>query len=119
MSREAVAAEELWELAPARADLLVLVNILLCVTLSAQHCTMYLPAELREQQRRDLSRPSSVSPVLGDVGVAAAPVDPYLSPGDGGNASDDLDDGCEDEDDDGGITTPGAARRHPRRVRWE
>ena len=40
------------------------------------HCVIL--AELREQQRREVSRPSSVSPVLGDVGVAAAPIDPYL-----------------------------------------
>ena len=58
-----------------------------------------------------------MSPVLGDVGVAAAPIDPYLSPGDGANASDDdLDDGC--DDDEGGITTPGAARRRRRTLRW-
>ena len=83
---------------------------------------MYIfSAELREQGRREVSRPSSVSPVLGDIGVASAPIDPYLSPGDGGNAYDDdeLDDCNEDPDDDCGITTPGAARRRRRRVRWE
>ena len=74
-------------------------------------------AELREQQRRELSRPGSVSPVDGDVAIAAAPVDPYLSPGDAGNESyDDLDDGIQEEEDDsgGGIATPGVARRRRR-----